>query len=165
MQRPKQFLAIRRSEKVNKRRKSPTSARKDRGTFRCDRSRCNTCRHTNSSTFIDTPGGRLKFKARCTCVSKNVVYAIICSRCHMIYIGQTDRRLGDRFREHLLSTKVRGPNLPVGRHFASSGHTTENMRVSVIRAGLSDARDRRIFEAKMIIKHDTLHPNGLNMDI
>ena len=83
----------------------------------------------------------------------------------MIYIGQTDRRLGDRFREHLLSTKLRDPNLPVGLHFASSGHTTKNMLVSVIRAGLSDARDRRIFEAKMIIKHDTLHPNGLNMDI
>ena len=32
--------------------------------------------------------------------SANVVYCITCTLCKKIYIGETGRRLGDRFREH-----------------------------------------------------------------
>ena len=54
-------------------------------------------------------------------------------------------------------------DLPVGRHFASPGHASTDMLVSVIRSGFRDTQDRRCFEARMIFKHKTLHPGGLKV--
>ena len=76
----------------------------------------------------------------------------------------TGRRLGDRFHEHLRSTRLTDTDLPVGRHFASSGHSVEDMSVSVIRSGFQSTLDRRRFEAKAIFQHRTLYPEGLNTD-
>ena len=83
----------------------------------------------------------------------------------MVYIGETGRRLGDRFREHLRSARRPDSDDPVGRHFASPGHTTEDMLVSIIRSGFRDVAERRSFEARMILTHLTLHPDGLNQVI
>ena len=52
-----------------------------------------------------------------TCMSSNVIYAIACSRCEKIYIGETKRRQADRFTEHPLSIKINFPGLPVAAHF------------------------------------------------
>ena len=72
---------------------SPTTADEDRGAFPCGRSRCNTCLHANPSTFIDSPGGRITFTSKYTCVSENVVYAIKCHAIHKINMRETARRL------------------------------------------------------------------------
>ena len=81
-----------------------TASDEDRGTFPCGRSRCNTCAHTNASPTINTLGGCININSKYTCKSQNVVYVIKCRTCNKIYIGETGRRLGDRFREHLRST-------------------------------------------------------------
>ena len=73
----------------------------DRGTFPCGRSWCNTCTHTNVSAFVDSHGGRITINNKFTCTRNNVVYVIKCRACNKLYIGETGRRLGDRFREHL----------------------------------------------------------------
>ena len=49
---------------------NPTSVDKDHGRFPCGRSRCDTCLHTNTSTFFDMPSGRSHFKSKYTCVSE-----------------------------------------------------------------------------------------------
>ena len=36
-----------------------------------------------------------------TCISTNVICRITCTLCQKIYIGETGKRLADRFREHL----------------------------------------------------------------
>ena len=135
-----------------------------RGTFLCGRSRCNTCAHTNASLTINTPGGHITITSKYTCTSYNVVYLIKCRTCNKAYIGEAGRRLGDRFREHLRSTRQTNTYLPVGRHFASPGYASTDMLVSVIHSGFRDTQDRRRFEARMIFKHKTLHPGGLNTD-
>ena len=93
-----------------------------------------------------------------------MVYVIKCHACHKIYIGETGRRLGDRYREHPRSTRLPDSDRPVGRHFVSLGHRTQETLVSVIRSGFRDDTDGRSFEARMILRHRTLHPNGLNVD-
>ena len=55
-------------------------------------------------------------------------------------------------------------DLPVGRYFASPGHASTDMLVSVIHSGFRDTPNRRLFEARMSFKHKTLHPEGLNTD-
>ena len=105
----------------------------DRGTFPCGRSWCNTCTHTNVSAFVDSPGGRITINNKFTCTSNNLVYVIKWRACNKLYIGATGRRLGDRFREHLRSTRTTNTDLPVARHFISHGHSTEDMLVFAIR--------------------------------
>ena len=90
-----------------------------------------------------------------------VVYAIQCRTCNKT---NPERRLADRFREHLRSTR-NTIDLPVGRHFASLDHSTSDMAVSVpvIRSGFSSTMDRCRAEARIIFKHKTLHPRGVNI--
>ena len=64
----------------------------------------------------------------------------------------------------LCSTRQINTDLPVGRHFASPGHASTDVLVSVIHSGFRDTQNRRLFEAGMIFKHKTLHPGGLNTD-
>ena len=63
----------------------------------------------------------------------------------LLSLGETGRRLGDRFRENQCSTGLSNVDLPVGRRFSSSGHTPEDMLVSVINSGFSIALDGCIF--------------------
>ena len=39
-------------------------------------------------------------KSNMTCDAKNLIYMIRCNRCNLQYIGETKRRLKDRFNEH-----------------------------------------------------------------
>ena len=126
-----------------------TVADDDRGTFSCGRSRCNSCTHTNVSTFVDSPEGRITISDKFTCTSNNVVYVVKYRACNKLYIGETCRRLGDRFREHLRSTRTANTDLPVTRHFTLPGHSTEDMLVSAIHSGFQGTLDRRRFKAKL----------------
>ena len=126
-----------------------------------------TGERTNTSAFIDTPGGCSTVQSKYTCVSENVVYAIKYRTCHKVNIGETGGRLGNRFRGHLRSTRLTDTDLPVGLHFAPPGHIAEDILVSVIRSDFSSTTHRRSissFKARMIFKHQTLHPGGLNTD-
>ena len=77
----------------------------DAGTFACHHPRCLTCRHTTSQTILQSPKRLYTIRDRFTCQSENVVYSIICRRCGCLYIGETGRRLRERFGEHLRSIR------------------------------------------------------------
>ena len=70
-----------------------------------------------------------------------VVYAILCQRCHMLYIGETSRKLADRFGEHLWSeegynhnSRYHGGGFPVAEHLNLADHNnTQDMKVSVVK--------------------------------
>ena len=53
------------------------------------------------------------------CLSKNVVYSMVCSVCESEYVGETERCLRDRFREHWQQARASTPNTPWGAHFAA----------------------------------------------
>ena len=57
----------------------------------------------------------------------NIIYCITCTLCNKLYIGESGRKLGDRFREHSLDVKNKGSDLskPVARHFNLPGHSHE----------------------------------------
>ena len=66
---------------------------------------CSTCPYiTNgltSYTFYAT-GETRSITSHITCNTKNVIYMVQCNRCNLKYIGETKRRLKDRFNEHRL---------------------------------------------------------------
>ena len=70
--------------------------------FRCEKN-CATCPYISdgltSYTFFST-GETRTIKSNLTCDTKNLIYMIQCNRCNLQYIGETKRRLKDRFNEH-----------------------------------------------------------------
>ena len=77
------------------------------------------------------PKRSIKVTDHFTCTSTNVIYCITCTLCKKLYIGETGRRLGDRFREHLRDVEKDDKNAskPVARHFNLPNHSKQHMVV------------------------------------
>ena len=92
------------------------------------------------------------------------IYCITCTLCNKLYIGESGRKLGDRFREHLLDVKNKGSDLskPMARHFNLPGHSHEHMEIygTYLHLGNNETRKRK--EQRLIFKLGTLAPNGIN---
>ena len=54
---------------------------------------------TEGTEFYST-GQTIKIKSHITCETPNDIYMIQCTKCNLQYIGETKRRLKDRFNEH-----------------------------------------------------------------
>jgi hypothetical protein len=95
------------------------------GTERCRRSRCASYTHvTRIENIIGDIGPKSTYhiKYHFTCTSSKLVYAIICKRCDKLYIGETGRRLADRFRQHIQSIGGKQAATSVSEHFNASDH-------------------------------------------
>eukprot|EP00061_Rhincodon_typus_P001342 g14512.t1 len=92
-----------------------------------------------------------------------MVYCIRCSRCGLLYIGESKRRLGDHFAEHLHSVRTKQLHLPVANHFNSPSHSADNMSVLGLLQCHNDA-PRKLEEQQLIFRLGTLQPNGINVD-
>ena len=116
-------------------------------TFPCSRTVCRTCSHFNSSSTITTPKGHVNITGHFSCITENVVYCLSWTKCpSTLYIGETGRRLTDRFREHRKDV-INGRNdLPVPAYFNQTNHALEDLKVAVLKAVLATrntARSRR----------------------
>ena len=89
-----------------------------------------------------------------------------CNRCHKQYIGETKRRLKDRFNEHRRpvdkQTNCSKPTT-VSEHFLSNDHNVSDMLLiplELIKSNRDSVRKAR--EAYLIDRGQTLEPLGLN---
>ena len=98
-----------------------------------------------------------------TCISKNIVYGIICKRCNIIYIGETGRRLTDIITEHIRSTRNNVSGFPVAQYFNPPSHYSRNdfSVTGIIHCNCSNS-SRLNTENRIIFKLGTLSPLGLN---
>ena len=93
---------------------------------------------------------------------------IQCNRCNLQYIGETKRRLKDRFNEHhrtIDNPNTKSKPTTVAQHFLSSpNHTANDMQLIPIEKVFSN-RDsiRKAREAFLILKGRTIDPEGLNI--
>ena len=133
------------------------------GTFTCGRSRCSTCPYVTQEVTIVGPNATLRVKDSFTCTTKCVVYCITCCKCGDLYIGQTKRRLADRFVEHLRDIRLARPDKTVAQHFNQPDHSIEDAAVCGIRT-VPDASKRRTTEVKLIRHLGTLIPQGMNIE-
>lgn len=134
------------------------------GTYSCKRTRCNTCAYVAGNVSrVQGPRGHYDIKDSFTCTSTNVVYVITCERCKTLYVGETSRRLADRFTEHLRSIKCNFDGYPVARHFnAPSQCTINHVKVMGVIQARGQNKDRIIAEHKLIFKLGSVQPEGLN---
>ena len=81
-----------------------------------------------------------------------------------MYVGETGRRLADRFTEHRRDVISNKTEKEVASHFNSPGHNgTEDMSV----LGLQSAHDlikRKLLESKLIAKLGCVLGRGMNTD-
>ena len=65
------------------------------------------------------PKRSIKITDHSTCTSANVIYCITRTYCDKLYIGETGRQLGDRFREYLsdVERNDKDASKSVARHF------------------------------------------------
>ena len=98
-------------------------------------------------------------------MSRNVVYAIRCKRCNKAYIGESGRRLGDRFVEHLRSVE-QDDGKPVSKHFNGPSHVgVADMEVFVLRFCHGTKTSRQTLASRLIHKLGTISPQGMNTKV
>ena len=100
-----------------------------------------------------------------SCITEHVVYCLSGTKCpSIVYIGETGRRLADRFREHRKDI-VNGRNdLPLPAHFTQPNNTQKDIKVAVLKAGLANQEYRKKQEMRLIFKYGTVGSRGLNQD-
>ncbi len=132
------------------------------GTFLCGVAQCKTCKFIVSSTVISAPKFTYNIKHNFTCTSTHLIYCISCSRCGMLYIGETRRQLRTRFGVHRRAVSANDINQPVARHFNSGSQSISDMKIRALCpiSGSDDSRKRQ--EMRLIFKLGTIHPLGIN---
>ena len=96
---------------------------KQPGTFKCARARCKTCPFICN---VEKLSGPKRYLSQC-----HLLYKMHSLQRVILYIGETGRRLGDRFREHLRDLEKDEKNAckPVARHFNLPNHSMQHMAV------------------------------------
>ena len=128
--------------------------------------RCLTCPYvSNEQVVLRGSKGSVNHTGNFNCVTRNIIYYIICKKCGDLYIGESERRLGDRFREHLGDIRRnKTPNKEVSVHFNSNGHSVSDIQVCVISSINGNTLARKVKESFYIHKLGTVHPGGMNRD-
>ena len=99
-----------------------------------------------------------------TCRTRNVVYAILCTKCQStIYVGETERELQARVTEHLRDIRLR-KDKPINAHFGKHGHIYRDVAVAVMEKCFGAERiERQIREGLWIKRLETVYPGGCNV--
>ena len=131
------------------------------GTRPCNNAKCTICPHLCFDTTITGPKATMPIKRSFSCHSSNIVYAVTCTACSKVYIGETGRTLETRGKEHLADIKYRR-HKPVALHFNSEGHSIKCLRIKGIWLVTGSTLDRKDRESHLIQTLGTLSPAGLN---
>ena len=122
------------------------------------------CPFISNTVKISGTNRSVKVTVHFTCISTNVIYCITCTLCKKIYIGETGRRLADRFREHLRDAEQSNTDAPkpVARHFNLPNHSHHNMTICGLFLHRGNTESRKNLEQKLIFQLGTLSPHGIN---
>ena len=97
--------------------------------------------HDQENYFFST-GETRPIKSNLTCDTKNLIYIIQCNRCNLQYIGETKRRLKDRFNEHrrtIDNPDAKSEPTTAAKHFLySRNHTANDMQLIPIEKTFSN---------------------------
>ena len=120
-------------------------------TFKCVRKGCNTFPFFHNADKITGPERSTKITDRFTCTSANVIYYITCTLCKKIYIGETGRRLEDRFRDHLrdVERNDKDASKAVARHFNLPNHSSQHMTNCGLSLHQGNTESRKNLEQKI----------------
>eukprot|EP00061_Rhincodon_typus_P012919 g38973.t1 len=115
------------------------------------------------SVSISGPKQMFHIRQVFSCTSTNLVYCIRCSRCGLLYTGETKCRLGYRFVEHLHSVCDKRQHLLVANHFNFSSHSLGDRSILGLLQCHNDTT-HKLEEQHLIFRLGSLQPGGLNIE-
>ena len=133
---------------------------------------CPLLSHTGKITSKKTDRSYVT-KTNICCQSNNLIYCIECKTCGIQYVGETYRRIMDRFQGHFSNIRNRNPKSDsvIRDHFNQSDHNGQSdLRIYVldfIHMSPKSIRTRilrRKIEQNWIHRLKTVFPTGLNLD-
>ena len=146
--------------------KLPSSSRPNRkipGMKKC-RYNCDICQFINVGKEVKATSNntRVKLEDGCDCLTRNIVYCITCNKCGKQYIGESEKTLRERTKQHIGYIRNKMMEKTTGEHFNSYGHSLSDMKVTVLeKIRSSDPMMRKQKEKEFILKFNTIH-KGLN---
>ena len=132
---------------------------------KCNRP-CPTCPYIQEGKEIKGNTFTWKIKDKVDCNIYNCIYMIECDkeRCRARYIGESERPLRKRFSEHkgyvnsIINTKATA----TGEHFNQPGHSSRNMKITIIeKVKNNEPNYRKERESYHIKKFNTFY-KGIN---
>ena len=135
-----------------------------RGTFKSAHSQYKTCPFIPNVNKMLGPKRSLRSLIRhFTCTFASVTYCITCTYCKKLYIGETGRRFGDRFREHLRDVERNDPDAskPVARQFNLPNHSRQHMAVCGLSLHVGSSESRKTVAQKIIFQIGILNLQGI----
>lgn len=113
----------------------------------------------NSTNKLSTLLGSTKDKTPTE--DKSGIYSIKCSDCNDIYIGQTRRKISDRFKEHIRNIKYNKPDRSsVAEHSLTHNHNIEKCNLKLLK-NINNYSKLDAYESLLIIKNSN---NTMNSD-
>ena len=126
---------------------------------------CHCCRVLCAEPVITGPCGSFNIQRSFTCISTCVVYVITCTKCNILYVGETSLTLRKRKNNHFSDIRCkRTDKNEVAEHFCSSPHDLQSDFVIRAVHTVLTTQDRRLFETKLIRRLGTLRPLGMNKE-
>jgi len=100
---------------------------------------------------ISGPQRSIKITDHFTCTSANVIYCITCTLYKILHIGETGRRLGNPFREHLRDVEKddKDASKLVARHLNLPNHSKQHKAVSGLSFHQGNTESRKPLEKKV----------------
>ena len=106
-----------------------------------------------------------KIKGTGKCKERKIVYAVLCSKHKVLFIGHTGEQLSERFSKHHYDIKNRPDNSELAKHFHESHNSNDHLNITILQNNIKTAAARRYHEDKWICKLKRLAQHGLNSEI
>ena len=136
----------------------------------CTTVHCRYCTRIDMSGQITSSVTQRQYtsKYNVSCQSSNIVYCITCKRCQKQYVGQTKRRLMDRFQDHFYKISKALMNTDMGCHFNTlDHHGLEDVEIHIVDfihiTPDSAQRVRHVVQKNWIYRLKTMILFGLNL--
>ena len=97
---------------------------------------------------MSEPERSIKITDHFTCTSANVIYCVTSTWYKKLYISETGRRLGDRFREQFreVERNEKDASKPVAKHYNFPNYSEQHIAVCGISLYLSNSESRKTLE-------------------
>ena len=95
-----------------------------------------------------------------TCISRNIIYIIICNRCSLFYVGESSKSLKERTSQHInhiinFIPYKKYENKEVARHFRSKKHKITDFKICVFKTEIENDEIRKNIEQDLINRLNT----------
>jgi hypothetical protein len=128
-------------------------------TKKCLQKDCIICKFIYEKNYIHIKDYNIKIniKNNATCQTSNIIYIIMCTKCNIFYIGETDKTLNERIRQHInhiinFKPYLKYYNKEVPKHFRKKYplHSFKDFKVCVFKSNFINSKIRKQEELDLV---------------